>query len=156
MSRKSKDYKKTRIYKLVCNDPNCNEVYVGSTTGWRSRRNNHKSKSQNPKCKEYDYKVYRAMRETGGWGNWSMIELEHYPCKNIREQKARERHWVEALNATLNVNIPGGMTKEEIRQKQQAEYTCICGKTMQYNNQYKHRRTSKVHRKFLEEFGLAD
>jgi hypothetical protein len=26
--------------------------------------------------------VYSTIRENGGWNNWSMVEIEKYPCKD--------------------------------------------------------------------------
>ena len=39
------------------------------------------------------------IRENEGWNNWSMIEIEKYPCNDKNEACARERYWYELLNA---------------------------------------------------------
>jgi predicted DNA binding CopG/RHH family protein len=49
---------------------------------------------------------YKFIREHGGWDNWSMIEIEKYPCNDQNEALAKERHWIEQLNANLNTSIP--------------------------------------------------
>jgi hypothetical protein len=46
------------------------------------------------------------MRETGGWENWTMVQIEHYPCNNSNEAGARERYWYEKLNSTMNTQVP--------------------------------------------------
>jgi len=37
------DYSKTIIYKIVCNDLNVNECYIGHTTNFIKRKGQHKS-----------------------------------------------------------------------------------------------------------------
>jgi len=44
--------------------------------------------------------------------NWSMIEIEKYPCKDNNEARKREREWFEEFNSTLNSYRPSS-TKEE-------------------------------------------
>ena len=44
MPRKEIDYSKTVIYKIVCNDLNVKDVYVGHTTDFTKRKATHKSK----------------------------------------------------------------------------------------------------------------
>ena len=38
--------------------------------------------------------------------NWSMLEIEKYPCKDRNEAQVRERYWIETLNANLNKQVP--------------------------------------------------
>ena len=115
MPRINIDYSKTIIYKLVCNDLNINDLYVGSTTDFTERKYRHKYNSSSTSNKECHLKVYKFIRQNGGWANWSMIEVEKYPCKDGNEKRARERYWIETLNATLNCLSPF-QTKEEQKQ----------------------------------------
>jgi len=43
MPRKIINYTNTIIYKIVCNDLNITDLYVGSTTDFTNRKYNHKS-----------------------------------------------------------------------------------------------------------------
>jgi mannitol-specific phosphotransferase system IIBC component len=52
------------------------------------------------------------MRENGGFTNYSMIEIEKYPCRDENEASARERHWFEILNSGLNTNYPQRSSQE--------------------------------------------
>tara|TARA_R110000803_G_scaffold183734_1_gene246072 strand:- start:241 stop:924 length:684 start_codon:yes stop_codon:yes gene_type:complete len=107
MPRLPIDFSKTVIYKIVCNDLSVTELYVGSTTDFIKRKSGHKSK-----CKSCHLKVYEMIRTNGGWENWSMIEIEKYPCKDNNEARARERHWYEELHASLNMIMPIRNKKE--------------------------------------------
>jgi hypothetical protein len=112
MPRLKTNYANTKIYKLVCRDLTVSEIYVGHTTDFTNRKSNHKSNSINIKHKEYNYKVYRYIRENGGFLNWQMVEIEKFPCLDEIEACKRERYWIETLQSSLNCNIPGRTQKE--------------------------------------------
>ena len=95
MPRSNINYSNCIIYKIVCNDYNIKELYVGSTTEFTKRKYRHKANCTSPKYTEYEYKVYEFIRNNGGWDNWSMIEIEKYPCNDGNEARARERYWCE-------------------------------------------------------------
>ena len=105
-------YENTIIYKIVCNDLNIKDVYVGHTTDFRSRKNQHKCAITNSNNKKYNNKLYNTIRENKGWDNYSMIEIEKFPCNDRNEATKRERFWYEELNAKLNMINPNRSNKE--------------------------------------------
>ena len=64
MPKKVIDYSKTIIYKIVCSELDISDCYIGHTTDFRRRKNQHKSKLQ----KGSNFKVYQMIRQQGGWG----------------------------------------------------------------------------------------
>ena len=102
------------IYKIVCNDLNVKELYVGSTTDFPKRKSQHKNNCNNENGKEFNKKLYEMIRTKGGWDNWVMLEIEKYPCIDSNEARTRERYWLETLNAQLNMIKPI-TTKEEAK-----------------------------------------
>ena len=112
MPTKAIDYSRTIIYKIVCNDLSVKDCYVGSTSNFTKRKNSHKRCCINDLTPKNKMKIYETMRANGGWDNWSMIEIEKYPCKDNNEARTRERYWFEELNSTLNTFRPCS-TKEE-------------------------------------------
>ena len=114
MPKVDMDYLKTTIYKIVCNDVNVKELYVGSTNfiQWKSH---HKSDCNNINSKHYNVFVYKFIRNNGGWDNFSIIEIEKYPCNDRLEAKKRERYWIETLNANLNKVLPSRTFKEYLK-----------------------------------------
>ena len=112
MPRQPIDYSKTIIYKIVCNDLNVTETYVGHTTNFIKRKCGHKSNCNNEKSKNHNFKVYKIIRDNGGWDNWTMIQICEYPCNSLQEATAEERRQYELLNAILNTVIPG-RTKQQ-------------------------------------------
>ena len=114
MPKVEMDYSKTIIYKLVCKDINITDIYIGHTTNFTKRKNQHKSNCNNPNSKNYNLFVYKFIRNNGGWENFNMIEIEKYNCNDKLEACKRERHWIEELKSILNKYIPS-RTSEEYR-----------------------------------------
>jgi hypothetical protein len=94
MPRLPIDYSKTIIYKLCCKDPDVVEIYVGHNTNWTVRKNSHKNRCIYPNGKSYNLKVYKYIREKGGWDNWNMIEIEKYPCSDANEARKKEQEYI--------------------------------------------------------------
>ena len=44
MPKNNINYSNTIIYKIVCNDLNVKELYIGSTTDFYNRKSNHKKR----------------------------------------------------------------------------------------------------------------
>ena len=97
------DYSNTIIYKLVHKEDYDNaNIYIGSTTDYIRRKNNHKNCCNSEKQKGHTDKKYQYIRENGGWDNWNMIEVEKHNCNDGNEAKAREEYWRCHFNAQLN------------------------------------------------------
>ena len=105
-------YDQSSIYKICCNDPLINDIYIGSTTNFKHRKYCHKNSCINENDKRYNSNVYQFIRINGGWTNWNMIEVEKYNASDKRELEKRERYWLETLKATLNKRIPTRTKKE--------------------------------------------
>lgn len=108
MPKKPMDYVNTVIYRIVCNDTNVIDSYIGSTTNFSKRKSRHKDACINIKNPHHNYPVYKSIRENGNWENWSMVMIEMYPCASRLEAERREREHVERLEPTLNKYLPGG------------------------------------------------
>lgn len=93
-------YSRGKIYKLV-NDID-DEFYVGSTCETLAKRKGgHKALS-----KERPHRhVYLHLSKVG-WENVHIVLIEEYPCENIEQLKARERHWIDELKPSLNRILP--------------------------------------------------
>ena len=83
------NYTKSIIYKLCCKNPEIKEIYVGSTTNFIKRKYKHKSACNNVKDKDYNYNIYKYIRENGGFSNWDMIEIEKHSCNDKNELHKR-------------------------------------------------------------------
>ena len=106
MPLKAINYEKTYFYKIVCKDTSITDCYVGHTTDFTSRKYNHHKRCQNVNGRDYDLKVYKFIRENGGWENWDMVLIETLKCENVLEARAKERKLIEKMTPSLNNNIP--------------------------------------------------
>jgi len=106
-------YENSIIYKLChCNDLENENIYIGSTTNFRIRKNKHKNSCYNENSKDFNYPVYEYIRNNGGWNEWKMIPIEVFPCKDKKELEVRENYHIELLKSKLNKNIPSRNKKE--------------------------------------------
>tara|TARA_R110001632_G_C11248074_1_gene408515 strand:+ start:334 stop:927 length:594 start_codon:yes stop_codon:yes gene_type:complete len=103
MPRLNVDYSKTVIYKIQHNDDET-LLYVGSTTNFNKRKSQHKNACKNESDKNHNLKVYRMIRENGGWDCFSMTKIEDYPCENGRDAEAREDKLMRELKANMNAH----------------------------------------------------
>jgi hypothetical protein len=97
------DYNKTVIYKII-NYEYPDLIYIGSTTNFRIRKNQHKNRTTNPNNEKYHLKLYENIRNYGGWDSWKMIVICEFPCENKRQAEKEEDKYMMELNATLNTN----------------------------------------------------
>jgi len=149
------NYSKGIVYKLCCKDVQIKEIYIGSTTNFRRRKNDHKTNCNNEKNKKYNLKVYQFIRDNGGFDNWTMVQIEEYDCSNKRELGQYERFQIEQLKPSLNCYIPTRTHKErycdnkEILGERMKEYRKqnnerISERMKEYRKQNKEKLSEKI------------
>lgn len=147
------DFSKTIIYKIVHKDDlNDENIYVGYTTNFINRKRCHKKCCNNNR---YNCKIYKYIRENGGWENFIMSEIEKYPCNNDKEARQKEQEWFYKLNAKLNFEIPNRSRKEShskwvennsdyLNEKRKEKITCDnCGSIVRKDGLSEHKKTIK-------------
>lgn len=105
-----------KVYKLMCKDDTIKDCYIGSTINLQSRLNKHKNNSINENSEKYHLKVYKKIRECGGWVNWKcevLDELEN-PTRSELIQLERIYYEENIENATMN-SVYCGRTPQEAR-----------------------------------------
>jgi hypothetical protein len=144
MARTKINYSKTIIYKLIKNDDYENaNIYVGSTTDFTRRKQEHKRNCNNVNSKQYNLKVYQNIRQNGGWTEWKMIEIEKYPCCDNNQAHAREEYWRCELNARLN-SLRAFRTEEQIKEYNKQYYIENIDTIKQQNKQYNTENADKI------------
>jgi len=103
------DYKKGRIYKIVCNETN--EVYYGSTCNLLCYRKSHHKNATKQRC------VSKSIIERG---NWDMVLVEYFPCNTKEELLMRERFYIDN-NECINKQRPI-ISKEEHKELANKSY----------------------------------
>jgi hypothetical protein len=122
------NYSKTIFYRIVCNDINITDCYVGHTTNFIKRKQQHKLLSNNKDYKDSNAYKYQFIRDNGGWENWSMIMINEMCCNDINDAKRQERLYIEEYQANLNKQLPT---------RTQTEYQKVNkDKIKKYKNEY--------------------
>jgi len=171
MAPKTINYSNTIIYKIQHED-NDDLLYVGSTTDFIRRKSFHKYCCNNPNGKAYNLKVYKMIRDNGGWESFKMIEIKKFACNDSREACAEEERIRKQLSPIMNsYRAYSELTKQErnkqwrndnpnydkqynidnpeqkkIRQKRWREknkITCDCGSVINKDNLLRHLDTGK-------------
>jgi hypothetical protein len=106
------NYSNYYFYKIVCNNTNVKDCYVGGTANFNCRKANHKIACNYPLHPRYYYKLYRIIRENGGWDNWNMVLIEKANCADGLEARKRERELFEELSINMNNNTPSRTSNE--------------------------------------------
>jgi hypothetical protein len=102
------DYAKTKIYYIPVGD----KRYYGHTTQKLCGRKGGHVRNFKSEKKSL---IYKALREANlDWKDVQLVLVEDFPCKNVEQARARERHWIEKYG-TLNKNLPG-RSKSEYRE----------------------------------------
>jgi hypothetical protein len=106
------DYSNYYFYKIVCNNTNIKDCYVGGTANFSVRKANHKIACNYPLHPRYYYKLYRIIRQHGGWDNWTMVLIEKANCADGLEAIKRERELYEEHSLNMNNNTPSRTPNE--------------------------------------------
>jgi hypothetical protein len=164
MPKTKVNHENTIIYKIE-HFVNKELVYVGSTTNFTKRKNAHKTCYNNINSKSYNLKVYKIIRENGGWDSFQMLEIKKYPCKDKREAEAEEERCRVELRANMNTYkafCPKDQYyidhrnkifeynkqyyvdhREEIFKIRKKHFTCDCGGRYTHTNKAMHLKSRK-------------
>ena len=92
------------FYKITCLDRSIHLCYIGTTTNFEKRRKTHKQKCScnNKDGKEYNYKIYKTIRENGGWNNFQMIQIGNTKLLTLKEAQQIEKKYIHKLEGNMN------------------------------------------------------
>jgi len=107
------------FYKIICLDNSVELCYVGSTANWKERQRTHRSDCNNENRKAYNTKIYKTIRDNGGWDNFKMIEIGKKEQLTKRQAEQIEEDYRIELKA--NMNGRRCYTTEEQKQEQKKD-----------------------------------
>ena len=81
MAPRNINYDNTYFYKICCKDITIKEIYIGQTTDFTRRKSCHKQSCNNANSLGYNIRLYKFIRENGGWDHWDMILIENCKCE---------------------------------------------------------------------------
>ena len=88
------------IYKIELNG----KKYVGSTINFKNRIKQHRSDCNNAKSKNHHFRLYKYIRENGGWKNNIISIIDIYDNTENIEKFDIEDYYIKYFNCELNVN----------------------------------------------------
>ena len=96
------------VYKIKCRDTNISEFYIGSSINFYRRRYNHTSNCNNINARQYNCKLYKFIRDNGGFINWEFEVIKEYKFISKKELTINEQAYGDLLKPELNsYNIVG-------------------------------------------------
>lgn len=79
------------IYKIYKNDM----IYIGSTERFNQRMYKHKYACNTEGYNKYNFKLYKTIRENGGWDEWNKEILYEFDCKDRFELRNKENEFIK-------------------------------------------------------------
>ena len=92
------------FYKIVNINGDVDLCYVGSTGNMKHRRKSHKNNCYNETYREYNSKLYKTIREHGGWNEFKMIEIGTAEQLTHTQALQKEEEYRVELKANMNSN----------------------------------------------------
>lgn len=102
------------MYKLCPKNKDLNFCYVGRTANYKLQKYHHKSSIDNINIKT---PLVLCIRNSGGWNEWEMTEIEKFKCNSRLEGRIRQQTLIKQYNANLNIRNPIKDTMPKIKDK---------------------------------------
>ena len=131
------------IYKIWSDE--CDEVYIGSTSNFKLRMNDHKSKCNNENSDRHNLFIYQFIRQNGGWDNFKSSVIWEGEVKDKYEKLKIEGEYIKQYEKILNSNNSYGIEDHKERcKKYRNEYKDIIKeKNKQYCEANKDKKKEK-------------
>jgi hypothetical protein len=113
-------YNNSIIYIIKCKNKDIEDTYIGSTIDFKNRKRQHHEICYNENSEKFNYKLYKCIRENGGWDNFEMKEMIQTNCKDKYELLKLEGYYIKLYEPSLNKQI-AGRTMEEWRNDNKEE-----------------------------------
>jgi len=153
------------IYKIF-NDNFPDMTYYGSTENFDNRKYSHKCVCNSPNHKNHNLKIYRFIRENGGWNQWTMKPVAKLPegTSKLEATIEEERLRVE-MDAKLCDRRAHRTNEQRLADKRQSyatyykqnheklneKFLCsICNGSFSYRNKAYHFKSKKHQSKIME------
>ena len=143
------------FYKIHCSDPNINFTYIGSTKDIASRKWAHKSDCNNEKRKSYNLKLYKTIRENGGWDNWNFSIIGKGIYNERIQARIEEQKYISQLDANLNT-FRAIMTKEDEKKIKDDYVKNNHEKVLESHKKYRDKNKEILKAKYQENIDLQN
>ena len=108
------NYSNCVIYTIKCKDEAVTNLYVGHPCNLKQRTERLESNYNNPNRKEFNFKLYKVIRDNGGFKNRIVEVVEKYiECNSIDDSRNREKYRFNKLRVNSNSNRPFSTVEEK-------------------------------------------
>ena len=90
------------FYKIVDVNAELDLCYVGSSVNMKKRKEKHKSACKCPNNPQHHLKVYKTIRENGGWDEFRVVEIGYREQLTLTQSRIIEDEYRVLLKAELN------------------------------------------------------
>jgi len=109
-----KIYDHAFIYMIQINE----ECYIGSTFNFKRRINEHKGRCYNENGEKYNFKIYKYIRDNGGWKNVTIRIIDVYYLVTKKFKIETEQYYMDYFKPGLNsdrafIGIESGLERKE-------------------------------------------
>lgn len=129
-----------------------NNFYIGSTVNWYQRKRCHKDDCSKSNRKQYNFKVYKFIRENDGFASWEMDIIEKFVNISSRELERIEQKWRDELKPNLNSykctdfsSLHNEDKKKYDQQYQKKYYDDNMDDKKKYNKKYRQENIDHIH-----------
>lgn len=123
------------FYKIVNINGDIDLCYVGSTANMKQRNKQHKQNSTNENSKDYNFKIYKTIREHGGWDEFKMIEIGTQTHLTKRQAEQIEEIYRVELKANMNAKRCF-QTEQQLKEQKKQYYIDNIEKIKEQHKQY--------------------
>ena len=135
------NYQNTVIYKIQHIEKD-ELLYVGHTTDFTKRKYQHKFSCRTITDRVYNSKVYKTIRENGGWEMFNMTVVKKFPCDDKNEAASEEDKVMRMLKA--NMNSRGSILDIQHRHEQEnSKVECNCGNHYTRKHKTRHEKSKR-------------
>jgi len=131
------------FYKIVNINGDIDLCYVGSTANMKQRNKQHKQNSTNENIRDYNFKIYKTIREHGGWDEFKMIEIATQTHLTKRQAEQIEEIYRVELKANMNAQRCF-QTEQQLKEYTKQYRIDNINKLLEYEKQYRIDNADKI------------
>mgnify|MGYP003657235749 CR=1 FL=1 len=134
--------------------------YIGSTCNFIQRKYLHKYNCIKPNSKKHNLKLYKTIRENGGWDKWQMVIIDKLEQATLTDARIKEEKLRQEYNGNMNMK-KAYISVEDIQEYQKDYRQANKKDIVEYNKIYhlknkniineKHKNYRQVNKEIIEE-----
>ena len=110
------------VYEFKSKDKSITGTYIGSTWDIKKRYWCHNYNYNNEKNKEYNYPLYRYIRENGGFDNFEMTIIDSGECEEKLQRFVLEQLYIDKYGLDNLLNRKNAYTTKEAERERAIKY----------------------------------